>query len=702
MAFDVQGARKAGYTEDEIAGYLAKETKFDLAGAKKAGYSTAEIVGHLSSAKPAPTATVLDKATGFLANLNRGLVVGDEIAGAIKGAGNAVGALGRGEGLAAVPGAFREGMASQRATEDRFQASNPRMAALGRGVGNAATLAVPAGPLSGVLANATRAGNAVRGATAAGLTGAASAALDRGSLGERGKAAGETARNPLVLGLGALGGAMLPAARRVRPEETDVQRAARVLKQRGKADPEAMVAAADEMRDVGVKPTAIDVIGERGRRVVRAVGVKSDDAGEALVQNARTRMADVKPAAMAQARGLSDDTRTATKLADDLEAVRQAEARANYGAFANEPVVVPDTVRDMLRDAPGRAIIARARADAIENQDWAAQVELDKLLAVTDGPLPRVSASTMDQLAIAARERGANFARTGRNYRAKGALQRRDEIDSTLEGVEALKPARDAYRAKSQAIEVARGDNASDPFSTDPADYGAWLKSLSPDAREANKVAMRQDILDRLGGQKANSLGGLDQIESSEYFRDNLRQAIGDEAADQFIGNIRARLRQTRNASFVSPNAGSRTAVLENDLGPATGALAAADVAQKTLRGDMIGVAKTAADWFRRLGVAEADATALARVATDPARVDELVAAVRGPGGAAKAKKMVQALDAAAANANSALEKELIRAASVRLSRAAGVSAGTDPRPTVEVTVPALGISGASYGRAGQ
>lgn len=699
MAFDVQGARKAGYTEDEIAGYLAKESKFDLDGAKKAGYSTADIVGHLSSAKAKPKDNLLTKATGFMANVNRGLVVGDEIAGAIKGAGEAVGALGRGEGLSAVPGAFQKGMASQRATEDRFQASNPLTAALGRGIGNAGTLAVPAGPVSGVLANASRMGNMARGAVTAGLTGAATAALDRGTLGERAKAAGETARNPVVLGLGALGGALAPAAKRAKPAETDVQRAARILKQRGKADPDAMASVADEMRGVGVEPTGLDVIGEKGRRVTRAVGVKSDDAGEALVENARRKMADTKPAAMAQTRGLTADTRTADQLADALEKARQTEARASYGAFANEPVQVPDAVRDMLRDAPGRAIIARARADAIENQDWAAQIELDKLLSTAEGPLPRVSASTMDQLAIAARERGANFAKTGRNYRAKGALTRRDEIDATLEGIEALKPAREAYRAKSQAIEVARGDNVSDPFSTDPADYGAWLKGLSPEAREANKVALRQDILDRLGGQKANSLGTLDQVESSEYFRDNLRQAIGDEAADQFIGNIRARLRQTRNASFVSPNAGSRTAVLDNDLGAVQGALAAADVAQKGLRGDLIGVANSAADWFRRLGVADADASALARVVTDPSRVDELVAAVRGPSGAVKAKKMIQALNAAEQAASGALEKKLIREASDRLSRAVGGTGGTARQPSIEVQVEGRPERGVSYGR---
>lgn len=55
MAFDVEGALKAGYTEADIASYLAEQKGFDLAGARKAGYSDGDIVTHLVG-KPAPTA----------------------------------------------------------------------------------------------------------------------------------------------------------------------------------------------------------------------------------------------------------------------------------------------------------------------------------------------------------------------------------------------------------------------------------------------------------------------------------------------------------------------------------------------------------------------------------------------------------------------------------------------------------------------
>jgi hypothetical protein len=46
--FDVEGARKEGYSDADIAGYLASSRKFDIAGARKEGYSDAEIITHLT------------------------------------------------------------------------------------------------------------------------------------------------------------------------------------------------------------------------------------------------------------------------------------------------------------------------------------------------------------------------------------------------------------------------------------------------------------------------------------------------------------------------------------------------------------------------------------------------------------------------------------------------------------------------------
>lgn len=48
MPFDVDAARKAGYSEQEIVDYLGKQSGFDVEGALKSGYSNAEVLDFLS------------------------------------------------------------------------------------------------------------------------------------------------------------------------------------------------------------------------------------------------------------------------------------------------------------------------------------------------------------------------------------------------------------------------------------------------------------------------------------------------------------------------------------------------------------------------------------------------------------------------------------------------------------------------------
>lgn len=59
MKFDINSARSAGYSDDEIADYLATQNNFDLGGALKSGYSASEVIGFLSG-DGAPAAPVTD------------------------------------------------------------------------------------------------------------------------------------------------------------------------------------------------------------------------------------------------------------------------------------------------------------------------------------------------------------------------------------------------------------------------------------------------------------------------------------------------------------------------------------------------------------------------------------------------------------------------------------------------------------------
>lgn len=199
--------------------------------------------------------------TGFMANVNRGGGILDEMtagfatAGDIArgrvnlfGAANAGAALMRGDlnlakGYAKGSGlsdSFSRNMKGQREVEDSFAADRPNWAATGRGVGIAGTVAVPAGGSANLFNQAVRlpttiagralpaafagravpqvAANAARGAGLAATQAGAYAAVDRGTLAERGEAMGEAMTNPLVLGLGAVGGSLAtPRAGKVQP-----------------------------------------------------------------------------------------------------------------------------------------------------------------------------------------------------------------------------------------------------------------------------------------------------------------------------------------------------------------------------------------------------------------------------------------------------------------------------------------------------
>lgn len=169
-------------------------------------------------AGPKPKRSLTGEITGAMANVNRGLGIGDEMAAGAKTALN----IFRGDvPLSGAVGDFKRSMADQREIEDSYAADRPRAAALARGTGMAATVAVPAGQTANIFAQGTRglnaatAANAARGATLASGQAAAYAAADRGTARERLSAASRAARDPVAIGIGAIGGA---AAGRSRPK----------------------------------------------------------------------------------------------------------------------------------------------------------------------------------------------------------------------------------------------------------------------------------------------------------------------------------------------------------------------------------------------------------------------------------------------------------------------------------------------------
>lgn len=167
--------------------------------------------------KPGPAPIVprdaVGNVTGFMANLNRSIGVGDEMAAGFRTAGHALTGL----PLDQIPQDFSANLSRQRQLETGFQEAHPVAADLARGTGLAATAAVPGGGMGQAFAQGGRVANALRGVTLAGLTSAGYGAADAGTPGERLQAAADAAtpwKNPLGFALGAVtGGAAAGAPR---------------------------------------------------------------------------------------------------------------------------------------------------------------------------------------------------------------------------------------------------------------------------------------------------------------------------------------------------------------------------------------------------------------------------------------------------------------------------------------------------------
>lgn len=241
-----------------------------------------------NAAKPAQRS----KTTGFLANVNRGTGIGDEMAAGFQAAGNIITGKEKINPLALVPfmingasmfgnesgNAFleasglkragRNAMAEQRVTEDAYAQSDPLKARFAQGVGNAATVAVPGAPMVKTLQTGNALANAGRFGIAAATEGAAYGLADRGTAEERVGAAKTNALFSAVLGSG-IGAAV---TRRAAPK---VQAAKAPSIDELRASKNAAYKAADDA-GVAYSPEAIDSLAQGVGDDLRAANL--DDA----------------------------------------------------------------------------------------------------------------------------------------------------------------------------------------------------------------------------------------------------------------------------------------------------------------------------------------------------------------------------------------------------------------------------------------
>ena len=108
--FDAEGARAAGYTDAEIADYLANQSGFNAVAAREAGYTDAEIVAHLAGVAPKPKKQEPDRSAAQYAGVITNALAPYATAAGLGAAAAGIPSLGIGAPLGAATGVLSLGV----------------------------------------------------------------------------------------------------------------------------------------------------------------------------------------------------------------------------------------------------------------------------------------------------------------------------------------------------------------------------------------------------------------------------------------------------------------------------------------------------------------------------------------------------------------------------------------------------------------
>lgn len=163
MSFDIEGARRAGYSDAEIIDFLAPQRRFDAAAARESGHSDADILGHLAAPQRTTGERVARVAGQVGAGFNERLA---QTAGALPDLYNrglrAIGLPALAPG--AYTGAIQSGINAVVGQPQAPEGTTERFArGAGQGVADAATVLMPAAGL----AQTARVGGLTQGAAQA-------------------------------------------------------------------------------------------------------------------------------------------------------------------------------------------------------------------------------------------------------------------------------------------------------------------------------------------------------------------------------------------------------------------------------------------------------------------------------------------------------------------------------------------------------
>lgn len=583
--------------------------------------------------KAGSTKGALGEAGGFAANLNRLLLVGDELSAGLGTIGNVLtgqikpdyegtNPLGATPLLKGIGNDFTNQLAIQRGFEDDFTKRRPWTAAAARTVGMAPTLFVP----GGAPAQAATRGEAVAGAAGnAALYAGTAGVLDRGTLQERNKQGAVNAliAAPLAGGLTGL------ATRAPRPKvnrNAGLDAAQKVAKQ----DPAAMRARADEYRAAGINPTLADVTDDSGRGVIRATASKMTPARQAVTDFRDGRAVDLPDRIGGQARRyISSDPRTPDAIRAEIAATRSAQASKEFGAVRDTPVSLDENTVMALRSPRGRAEIKNAAQAALNSLDPAERevgAALNRLAddvldapgetRITVGMAQQISKTLQD---AAERARGPMGSATNDTRLFTGlASAIRDNARRQVPGYDtALK----GYEVNSGLLEATTIGQDFTRRNTD--EFVSAVRGMSPEQRTLAQAGARRSIETAVGENPASAPGFARRYALGAEPKARTDALIGPTQGNAFRNALSLEENALRNANDIAPRGGSQTALRGADAEAVDGAMSmAGKVATGNWRGAVIDVGL---NWWRSRGFNNQTAEEFTMLAIDPRQTDAAI-----------------------------------------------------------------------------
>lgn len=356
--------------------------------------------------------------------------------------------------------------------------------------------------------------------------------------------------------------------------------------------------------------------------------------------------ANVQDNAQNLVHGLHPDARSTPKLVEDIEAQRSANANQNYAPLYQTQVPISKEITSAVADSQGQAAVNQAIDAAMANRDYAKATELMKLktaapsadMSLADqvfgtgqkaSTAPQtISAGALEEVRQALRDRGASMnipTAATYNKRAGYGLQgRAADINSVLDSVPEVAPARADYGNKSAAIEAT--DLGGNLLNQLPQDFAATHEGLvnglrhvgnvpasaaANDMQNALQIAARNKLIGEIGRPAEGATGVLNRLSGSNNVNQNLGVTFGQDMANRLQTGIGNEVSRVQTARAVDPLVGSKTSVNNEDAAAQSLVEGALDLKKTLIKSALRKVAEG-------LTLTDAERKALAEMATSP------------------------------------------------------------------------------------